>query len=147
MRNYKEIEGNLLDMFDSGYFDVIAHGANCFNIMGAGIAKQIKERYPEAFYADMYCHLNDVEKLGNLSCTEEGDIVNLYTQYHPGKNFSYTAFRLALRKLKHHYGNHGFAFGFPQIGCGIGGGNWEKVKKIIQTELTEEDVTIVKYKK
>ena len=145
MSKYKEIDGNLLDLFDEGEFDVIAHGANCFSTMGAGIAKQIRERYPEAYYADIYYSLNEEERLGNFTCTSDGSIVNLYTQYHPGANFCYSAFRLAIRKLEHYFGNKGYKFGFPMIGCGIGGGNWNKVKAIIQKELKDEDVTIVFY--
>lgn len=147
MSNYKEVKGNLLDLFDEGEFDVIAHGANCFSTMEAGIAKQIKERYPEAFYADLYYNLNEEERLGNFSCTHNATIVNLYTQYHPGKNFCYSAFRLAIRKLEHYFGNQGYKFGFPLIGCGIGGGDWSKVKALIKEELKNEDVTIVHYAK
>ena len=32
--------GNLLQLADDGVFDVIVHGCNCFNEMGAGISKQ-----------------------------------------------------------------------------------------------------------
>jgi len=38
------LKGNLLDYFDNSTenITVLAHGCNCFNVMGAGIAKQIK---------------------------------------------------------------------------------------------------------
>ena len=36
----------------NGEFDVIIQGCNCFHTMGAGIAKYIKQDFPEAFAAD-----------------------------------------------------------------------------------------------
>lgn len=35
---YQEIEGDLIKLSCSGMFDVISHGCNCMNNMGAGIA-------------------------------------------------------------------------------------------------------------
>ena len=47
----KTLKGNLLNSFEKD-FNVILHGCNCFSTMGAGIAKQIAEKYPEAYRAD-----------------------------------------------------------------------------------------------
>ena len=44
--------GNLLDMFDEGYFRIIGQGCNCFNTMGSGIAAQISKKYPQAYVED-----------------------------------------------------------------------------------------------
>lgn len=140
---YKEIKGNLLDLFDQGEFEIIGHGCNCKCIMGAGIAKQIKERYPEAYFSDRNSILISVEKLGNFSSNEEETIFNLYSQYEPGKNLDYEALTLALRKINMCY--KGLHIGLPQIGCGIAGGDWNRVKSIIQQELKDMDVTIVIY--
>ena len=49
----KSIRGNLLALARSGRFDVIVHGCNCRHAMGAGIAKQIKDSFPEAWAADL----------------------------------------------------------------------------------------------
>jgi len=38
---YQEIEGDLIKLAKQGEFDVITHGCNCHNIMGAGIALQM----------------------------------------------------------------------------------------------------------
>ena len=43
------IDGDLLDF--PNQINTIAHSCNTQNVMGAGIAKSIKERYPEAFKA------------------------------------------------------------------------------------------------
>lgn len=80
-------------------------------------------------------------------------VVNAYTQYRYGTNHpdgqykpvDYDAICLVMRKI-----NHIFKFkhiGLPLIGCGLAGGSWEIVKSIIQKELKDCKVTIVKFKK
>ncbi len=142
---YREIEGNLLDLFDQGEFDMIGHGTNCQSIMGAGIALQIKERYSDAYYGDLYCSLSPVDKIGNYSSNIEGTIFNFYTQFEPGCNADYLWLKSSLRKFAYQY-KGGFKIGLPKIGCGIGGLKWEIVKAIIKKELNTFDVTIVHYK-
>lgn len=43
----KIIKGDIFDAFDNGKFDIIGHGCNCMNFMGAGIAATISKRYPK----------------------------------------------------------------------------------------------------
>lgn len=80
-------------------------------------------------------------------------IVNAYTQYNYGKNhkdgdekpLDYEALTLCMRKINHQFkGKH---IGLPKIGCGLAGGDWSKVKEIIQKELKDCKVTVVKYEK
>ena len=44
----KIVKGDLLQMGKDGTFDIILHGCNCFNTMGAGIAAQIATKFPDA---------------------------------------------------------------------------------------------------
>lgn len=37
----KIINGDIFSAFDKGKFDIIGHGCNCMNLMGAGIADKI----------------------------------------------------------------------------------------------------------
>lgn len=148
MGSYKEVKGNLLDMADKGHFNAIAHGANCFSTMGAGIAKQIKERYPKAFLADNRDRRIPRERLGDLSMVLVGPsnflLFNLYTQYNPGPNLDYSALELSLRKMAMVLKlTTNVKIGLPQIGCGIAGGDWERVKEIIQRVLSDFEVTVV----
>jgi O-acetyl-ADP-ribose deacetylase (regulator of RNase III) len=143
---YKEIKGDLLKLFAEGEFEVIGHGANCFSTMGAGIAKQIKKVYPDAYYADVYSDFSPIQKLGNITTNEAETIINIYSQFEPGRNLDYEALTLGLRKMRHYYAPN-TKIGLPQIGCGIGGGDWSKVKAIIKKELKNMDITIVIYDK
>lgn len=157
----KEIKGNLIELFKEGQFDFIMHGCNCFSVMGAGIANQIKTEFPQAFRADYKYEVDaPIEKLG--MCTEvsfygHGTIINAYTQYRPGSNFEYSALESCLYYLKmkcrdrqyrkkHNLKRRQKAkLGLPLIGCGIGGGSFEVVKKILEEFASDFDITIVHY--
>ncbi len=144
----KEINGDLIKLAMNGYFDVIAHGCNCFCNMGAGLAREIKNQYPNAFLADKKTSKGNELKLGTISISEEVDVivVNAYTQYKYGRNgnyLDYTALVGCMKEIKKRYS--GKRIGLPLIGCGLAGGEWDKVKQIILDELKDEDVTIVRY--
>lgn len=144
----KEIKGNLIEMSDK--FDVIGHGCNCFCTMGAGIAKAIKEKFPEAYEVDLATQPGEHGKLGTISRTKNTSpiIVNCYTQYRYGKgktHCDYEALRSCMKEIKTLF--HGKKIGLPRIGCGLAGGEWEIVRPIIAEELSGEDVTIVVFEK
>jgi O-acetyl-ADP-ribose deacetylase (regulator of RNase III) len=76
-------------------------------------------------------------------------VVNAYTQYNYGANHKdgvakpvdYEAITMCMRKMNVAFkGKH---IGLPKIGAGLAGGDWDRIKKIIQTELIDCKVTIV----
>lgn len=73
-------------------------------------------------------------------------IINSYTQYNYGQKFGppldYNALTLCLSKINAEF--PGSKIGLPLIGCGLAGGDWNKVQEIIKTELNHMYVTIVK---
>lgn len=91
----KVVSGDLVEMALDGQFDCIAHGCNCFNNWGAGIAKQLKEAFPNAHAEDVEkTRRGDEFKLGQMTfakekCRREGrnvHVFNLYTQYGYGRH-------------------------------------------------------------
>src|SRR5574344_1634321 len=142
----KKVYGDLIEMAEHGDFDVIVHGCNCFCTMGAGIALQIKHHFPEAYYADCdYSKKGDKKKLGNYSCAyccKDITVVNAYTQYdfRGRNNADYKAIRSVFSKIKHDF--HGKRIGYPLIGAGLAGGDWDKISKIIDKELEDEEHTL-----
>jgi O-acetyl-ADP-ribose deacetylase (regulator of RNase III) len=170
--NYQEIEGDLIKLAKQGTFDVITHGCNCLSNMGAGIAPQMAK----AFGVDKFQMELWGPTIGKLGCIdyetfvigqnaiwslEDADnklgepelaVVNSYTQYRYGKNHTdgvskpldYEALTLCMRKINTTFsGKH---IGLPKIGAGLAGGDWNKIKKIIQTELKDMKVSVVIYK-
>jgi len=146
----KIVKGNLIDLAEQGDFDIIVQGCNCHCTMGSGIAREIRERYPQAYSADLATEQGDYNKLGNYtmapSSFNSGEskfvIVNAYTQYNFNKNwetrdvFEYDSFKLILQKLAYLYPTA--RFGFPMIGMGLAGGN----KTRIMGMLAEFSLTI-----
>jgi len=151
----KEIKGDLLKLAKAGEFDMIIHGCNCFCKMGSGIAKQIKEQFPKAYEVDQETKEGDINKLGTYTLAQVTPyghpmlfIVNAYTQYRYGTDkvqVDYEALTLVMRKINHD--NSGIRIGLPLIGAGLAGGDWNRIKKIIETEFTKNKVTIVHYSK
>lgn len=145
------ISGDLLDLAACGHFDVIVHGCNCQCTMGAGIAKQIKQQFPAAFEADLKT-AKGAQKLGTISFAtvrahdHSFTIVNGYTQVHwrgSGVKVDYEAIRSVMRHVKTQFSRS--RIGYPRIGAGLAGGDWQRIALIIIEELSGENHTLVEY--
>lgn len=141
----KYVKGNLL----KSDVDVIAHGANCFNTMGGGIALQIARQYPEAQKVDRMTSPGDKGKLGTYTKAKSGGktIYNLYTQYDfggPDPNVDYAAVHNALSKMRLDVDrtNPDAKIGLPRIGCGLAGGDWSVVELIIEKVFGDREVFV-----
>jgi len=122
--------------------------------MGAGIAKSIRENFPEAYLKDQNTIKGDRNRLGTYTSVTIQKyerpfiIVNLYGQYEysreKGPNVNYVSIAQGLIKIKEDF--KGLKIGMPKIGCGLAGGSWKVIEAIIESALHEEDVTVVNYK-
>lgn len=153
----KHMKGDLLTLAEQGHFDVIVHGCNCQNTMGSGIARQIRERYPEAYDIDTNAAKLKLNEVGNYSSVWVGYeglfcIVNAYTQNHylPRgiDHFDYDAFKEILEKLAVEF--PACSYGFPYIGMSLAGGNKIRIMNILDEfalEMTYAggSVTLVEY--
>ncbi len=149
----KQIDGDLIKLALAGEFDVIIHGCNCFCAMGAGIAKTIKENFPQAYQADLQTSNGDKNKLGTYShadvMTEHGKItiINAYTQFKwtqgEQRLADYEAIRAVFRQIKADYS--GQRIGYPAIGAGLAKGDWLVISAIIDEELQGENHTFVRF--
>jgi O-acetyl-ADP-ribose deacetylase (regulator of RNase III) len=148
----KRVAGDLIELALEGHFDVIVHGANCQCTMRAGIANSIRERFPEAYEADLATKRGDRGKLGSVSVGEvvrssvRFQVVNAYTQFHyrgAGTRVDYDAVRTAMRLVRERF--HGRRIGYPRIGAGLGRGEWGRLAAIIDEELSGEDHTLVEF--
>lgn len=119
--------------------DVIVHQVNCQGVMGAGVAKQIREQFPKTYiaYKD-FCYPyknNTCELLGKCLYVEEEPFVicNAF-----GQNFYYrNSVQTQYDKLEQCFYDiadkyHGKRVALPwKIGCGLAGGDWNKVQQMI----------------
>lgn len=160
------------DLLSSGC-DIICHQVNCQGKMGSGIAKQIRERYGHVYlaYIDFCSNKKGELLLGSIKpvciesnvdgCAYEGIanrrfIVNVFSQDkygYNGKQYTdYNAFKLACNRIRAKFDNDGnrpIRIGFPDhIGCGLGGGDWSVMRKIIEDIFVDDNkwsVEIWKY--
>lgn len=148
------LNGDLIHLALAGRFDVIVHGCNCFCTMGAGIARLIRDNFPEAYQADLKTGMGDKEKLGTYTrATIERSgkiftIVNGYTQYDfsgRGVLVDYDAVQKLFAGIKNDFTHQ--RIGYPKIGAGLAKGDWEVISEIINKELQGEDHTLVSYAK
>ena len=114
--------------------------------------KTIKEQLPEAYLADCQTPKSDKSKLGTMSMAEikrgetQFTVVNAYTQFDwagKGVNADYHAIRQVMKAIKVAFS--GKRIGYPKIGAGLAGGDWDVIYPIICEELAGEHHTYVEY--
>lgn len=143
------VKVNALDLKEG----VIAHQVNCKGVMGAGIAKQIREKFPTVFDEyKTFCDENNNNKdllLGKaqLIQTNKDDIYvcNLFGQntYNvKTKQTNYLALNLALYKMLKQMEDLDIKnVAIPhKIGCDLGGGDWVIVKNMIEEVFKEHPI-------
>ena len=115
--------------------------------MGAGLALSISTRYPEV-YASYRQEFNAGKlRLGNIIPVTTSDgkytVLNCLTQRFIGtytRQLNYEALAGVLDKINQTYPEETIAF--PQIGCGLAGGNWAVVEKMIDQLLVKAKAII-----
>lgn len=142
----KEVYGDLFDIASIYNCDAIAHGCNVDGLMGAGVARLFKNKFPSNYelYKDMclMAKRNSIEITGSycglLDINSGRAVYNLFTQDRPGPN---ARIEWVAESFEDVVSSEVFSptkMCIPKIGCGIGGLEWEDVK----TTLEEIDSTM-----
>jgi O-acetyl-ADP-ribose deacetylase (regulator of RNase III) len=138
--------GNALDV-NTG---IIVHGCNCLGIMGGGIAREVKNRFPLAFHEYDKVHQSRGLKLGEICFAEVSPnkfIINANTQQDiggPKRQVSYDAIAecfyevVKFAKVVEQHRGQKLEIIFPAIGAGLGGGDWNVIAAIIDVVIPEE---------
>jgi O-acetyl-ADP-ribose deacetylase (regulator of RNase III) len=122
---------------------VIGHGVNCKGLMGAGIAKTFREKFPANYrYYNMVCHAatGNLQPGGYVLYHEDGKMIfNFASQNDPGADASYhwlfSSLFLGAARLndrKSDLADYGNVIAIPEIGCGIGGLEWYPTRRVIR---------------
>ena len=150
------------DIFKSGA-DLICHQVNCQGVMGSGIAKQVREKYPNVYkeYKRM-CDIYSPKALLGVAkfVGTRGDydtqflgIFNLFGQEkfgYDGKCYTdYNALYKCFEKVKESIPtDKKYIIAIPYLmGCHRGGGDWYIVYKMIEEVFSdsESEVLICEY--
>ena len=124
---------------------IVVHGCNAQGVMGSGIARSVKDRYPKAFFSYRRQYENSGElKVGDIipvEVSEDKWIVNAITQRFYGRDgrryVDYDGVRSCFLKVAALAKENNLPVFYPLIGCDLGGGDWEVVSKIISEELKD----------
>lgn len=117
----------------------ILHGCNAQGVMGSGVAKLIREKYPFAYQEYLRLHKEVGLSLGQAQIVKCRDrtIINAITQQFYGKDgrryVSYDAVANSMRMVEEYL--YGETVAMPKIGAGLGGGDWNVIEAIIESEL------------
>ena len=136
---------------------VIVHGCNAQGVMGSGVAKQLRAKYPEIFYdyAEnlMVYGVSDINPLGQVvfvKVSKSLTVANAITQEFYGrtgeKYVSYIALKSCLELVAKKFGPSTPIHIPYLIGAGLGGGDEEKILSIIETKLKDCDVHLHHWK-
>ena len=122
---------------------VIMHQVNCQNVMGAGVAKALYNKYPQVNYNTPTKRFGLVQP---VKISDQLVVLNSFSQLYYGrkKDVIYTdhqALLTNLSKLDAYAKKHNLPAYVPaRIGCGLAGGDWAMVEKYIKENT---DITIV----
>lgn len=148
--------GNIID---SGA-DIICHQVNCQGAMNSGVAKAIRQKWPEVYTEYHQCakdidigfgdmQLSWEHMFGHIQLVYLGEenghskgVINMFAQegygYDGRRYTSYDAFWSCLGEIKK-YINPEKTIAFPaRIGCVRGGANWNVILTMIEEVLGED---------
>ena len=153
MITYKK--GNLFDTPDR----VIVHGCNAQGVMGSGVAKMIRERFPKAFQRYYEHCLSSTDKYNNTADLLGVNVIvsaphaisgqlytihNVITQNRYGKDgkqyVSYDAVDTGMWSVAMSVGLQA-GISMPKIGAGLGGGHWPIIEAIINHRLSRHKLS------
>ena len=149
----KEAIGNLLSVKEG----IIVHGCNAQGVMGSGVAAAVRAAYPGAYEVYRAAHQRRRQagqslEMGSVvwftaSRSPKLAIANAITQEFFGRDpavryVDYDAVRMAFRRVAAVAREHGLAVHYPQIGAGLGNGDWSILSGIIATELGDVPHTL-----
>lgn len=141
----KLIEGNILTPPTRNEVTIICHQVNCRAVMGAGLARQIRDKWPIVF--DEYAKVCNPKKLGDFQVVQVAPqlyVANLFGQSSFGRDkrqTNYAALGAALFGAMKEHPDATFRVPYG-LGCGLAGGNWATVMNLIEEAATAWDVNV-----
>lgn len=150
--NYSK--GCAVEKFLTAQYDAFAHGCNCFNTMGAGIAALVARTLRELYQADQRTIKGSRAKMGTFTYAPYKDkanrlymAYNLYTQYtcwDTKDMLSLVAVHDSFAAINNHMLSKGLSkLVIPAIGAGLARGNWNDISKLINAATPDIQVEVV----
>lgn len=143
------IEGNILE----SNAEALVNTVNTVGVMGKGLALQFKKEFPKNFKIYQRACTEKNFGIGDLIISEEESllygkktIIDLPTKTDWRKPSEYSYIESGLKKLANVVQEKGIkSIAVPSLGTGHGGLDWNKVKKLIEVNLSTLDADIQVY--
>lgn len=128
---------------------VITIPVNCVGVMGAGLALEMKQKFPKR-----YEHYLEVCKEGlaigypylSTLPTEPPLMLFFPTKFHFKERSNIRDVIFGLNTLANHYGEMGIqSIAIPALGCGLGGLIWKDVKNAMEIILLKMKIPVEIY--
>ena len=136
---------------------IICHQVNCMGVMGAGLAKQVKEKWPDVFrqYASLCCSFRDMPgmllgKVQDIAVSDNLVIANCFGQVYTGHGLMtcYEAWKNIIRQLldsSSYFGDIPIHIPY-MVGCGLAGGDWQVMNEILENGFKGHNVQVFLHK-
>jgi O-acetyl-ADP-ribose deacetylase (regulator of RNase III) len=128
---------------------VLVNPVNVVGVMGKGLVQQFKDQYPQMFKEyEQICKAGDL-RIGLLWMYKNADkwILNFPTKKHYKDASKPEYVEAGLKNFVDSYESLSVtSIAFPQLGCGLGGLNWEsQVKPLMEQHLADLPIDISIY--
>lgn len=128
---------------------------NDSGMYGAGFSGAIAARWPkvEAEYRAWWRERYGKLKLGDIQVIQilsDLVVINMVAQHgivskdNP-KPIDYNALQMCLSKAGDVISDYNASVHIPRIGCGLAGGSWEEVEKLVEAELIKRSIDVTVY--
>ena len=131
---------------------IICHICNDLGGWGKGFVLAISKRWPEpeADYRQWHRTQNQfgLGEVKFIKVTEDIYVSNMIAQEginSKGSPIRYEAVEACLQKLAAEAKELNASIHMPRIGCGLAGGNWDKIEPIIERTLLLENIDVYVY--
>lgn len=126
----------------------IVNPINCMGAMGAGLARQFRDRYPDMYKKyQKYC-LDNLIKPGVLMLYKAPDywVLNFPTKFDWREKSHINYIEDGLKKFIETYESKGItSIAFSKLGCGLGGLDWIDVKPLMEKYLGNLPIDVLIY--
>ena len=130
--------------------EAIVNTVNCVGIMGRGLALQFKNKFPQNFKEYQLACTNKEVQLGKMFVHQTGQlinpkyIINFPTKGHWKQNSKIEDISNGLDDLITIIEKYSIkSIAIPPLGSGLGGLDWNQVKKLIEEKLKNINCTVI----
>lgn len=120
--------------------EYIAHGVNCRNVMGSGVAKALFTKYPKVKTKYHEYPNKSLGQIQEVFC-EDKLIINCFTQKYYGydsqRYVNYAAIVECFKRIIEVLPRDS-KLAIPKIGCGLAGGNWDFMEQLINDTVGDQ---------